>query len=661
MKRGIAAAAVLFALAARAQAPIGEIWPHKLKLNRGGEVEYTYDLKALKKTGGNIDAVGQHGEEKVQTFLKNLPDSMTVKLKPGTTLALSSGGALEEGVLAPSFGAVSPLKWVSDDPLGLAQAGKLMPAMHPDEPKVLLSGDAVLWKVRQLEDGAAAALELELDRARKQFFQTIFDKAVQRAQRSQGDVREGAWALAARLAPALACMDKAKVPAAANSGDLKALVKAEFEKVALPPEVVVPPHVHDWTPELVCSHVRSWVLKHPFEGTRGGAAAPLTMIAIVDGDPKLKAQWELLRTRRDAFFGKPKEEPLEVWRAKTEGDANASIEDLGGFLASLGPSIPEPPGLWTVGQSPVRRFFDGMEGAERGNAVEELFAAAQDGRLGKPASADASWAEFRDSAWGALAAGDVGSKERQIDAEWRDRLETLFFALNGSSREAKGGERERPEIPPRTELKVVLKVPPHLDVEPLPLAYTRAAESLERLVALLNQHKLTSIRPLAPGGQAAGGAVISEAPKLATVLRGLAWLSTAKGSDEPKEATEARKFVEAWRKDGTLTRDVREVFAGPLTTGDTRPHAAVAGIGRRPLAVRYLNPPQVEVVDKVEGVIADAKAEQVYLVPVLVTVGAQAPAGALPLDAGKWRTRVDKAGKKRVGADAAFNEAVAGN
>lgn len=658
--RGLSLAAVLAATAAAGQAPIGEVWPYKLKAAGGGVVEYSYDLRPLKKAGGNVDAVGAHGEEKVRAFLKGLPDEVTARMQPGASLALSSGGPLEEGPLSPSFGGVSTAKWVSEDPLGLAQAGKLMPPLHPDEPKLILSADAVLWKVRQLEDGAAAALELELDRSRKELLQKVFDKAVARAARAQPDGREGALALAARLAAALSCMDQAKVPAAAKGKELAGLVKAEFERVALPPEVAVPPHVHDWTPELVCSHVRSWVLRQPFAGTRGGAAAPLTLLAIVDGDPKLKAQWDSLRARRDAFFGKPKAEPLEAWREKVGGKAAEAIEDLGPFLSSLGSGLLEPPGLWEAGQSGVRRFFDGLEGAERGNAVQELFAAAGDGRVGGKPPADASWAEFRDAAWGALAQGEVSTKERQLDADWRDRLETLFFGLQGAHRESKAAERERPETPPRTELLVKLKIPPHLDVEPLPLAYTRAAESLERLSALLAAHKLTAIRVLGPGGQGAGSAA-AEAPKLARLLRGLAWISVPRPEDEPKEAAEARRFIAAWRQDATLTRDAREVFAGQLALGETRPHAAVAGIGRRPLAVAFQGPPVVEVVARPEGVQADVKAEQVYLVPVLVTVGGDAPAGALPVDAARWRKKVDGVGKSRIKAEGAFLDAVAGN
>jgi hypothetical protein len=659
--RGLILAAVLAAAAAQAQAPIGEIWPYKLKVVSGGVIEYSYDLKPLKKAGGNVDANGAHGEAKVQEFLKGLPETVTVKLRPGAPLSLGAGGPLEEGPLAPSFSTVASARWVQGDPLGLAQAGKLMPPLHPEEPKLIVSADAVLWKVRQFEDGAAAALELDHDRERVALLQKIFDLSVDRSRRLQGDAREGGAALAARLAVALSCMQLAKVPPAAKSGELAPLVKAEFEKVALPPEVAVPPHAHDWTPELVCGHVRNWVLKQRFPGTRAGAAAPLTLLAIVDGDPKLKDRWDTLRMRRNAFFGAPQEEPLEVWREKVAGKAGEALDDMGPFITSLGSGLLEPPGLWSSGLSPARRFLDGMEGAERGNAVEELFAAAQDGRLGGQPYPDASWAVFRDAAWAALAAGPDAMKERQLDADWRDRLETLFFALQGSHRESKAAERERPELPPRTELKVKLKVPPHLDVEPVPVAFSRAADSLERLAALLGDHKLTALKTVGQGGQGGGANIAAEAPRLSRLLRGLVWLCSPRPDDEPKEATEARKFLADWRKDATLTRDVREVFAGPLTLGDSRPHAAIAGVGRRPMAVGFGGPPAVEVVDKPAGVEVDARVEQIYLAPVLVTVGGTANAGALPLEAAKWRKRVDGAGKKRLAAEASFLDALGGN
>ena len=65
---------LLVALAAApSNAPIAEVWPYQARRLPTGEVEYTYDLTAVKKHGSTPDAAAAHGEEKVKEFLKALP------------------------------------------------------------------------------------------------------------------------------------------------------------------------------------------------------------------------------------------------------------------------------------------------------------------------------------------------------------------------------------------------------------------------------------------------------------------------------------------------------------------------------------------------------------------------------------------------------------
>ena len=661
--RWAARCAALLCLApgvAAAQAALAEVYPYKLRATGGGTVEYVYDLRAVKKAGASPDAQEAHSAGVVERFLKSLPDEAVVRLHPGTPLSLAGAGGLEEAPLASTFAAVSKEPILREDPLGRPQAGRLRPALHPDEPKVLLSADAVLWRVRWFEDGVAAAVESDLDRTLRDVLSKVFDRALGKAHDWQGDPREGALALAARVAVSLSCMDQGKLPAAARSGDLGDLVRAEMERRSLPPEVAVPPHPHDWSPELVCGHVRQWVLTHPFPNTRGGAAAPLVFLSLLEGDPKLRAAWDGLRARRDAFFGKPQEEPLEGWRARARPTAKEALEDLGGFLEGFGAALPVAPGLWAMPRSPFQLFLDKLQGAERANAIDELMVAASDGRVAAP-SEGAPWIAARESAWAAVVSPDL-QKDRVIDADWRDRLTGLFSALVGGAHESRGGDRETPEPDTREELLVRLMVPPYAEVEPLPAIYARAATSLEKLAAVLKQQKLGTLRGAGPDGRGGEGAAAAEAARLAGVMRGLAWLASPKsGAPEPREVAQARNWLAAWRQDPVLGHDTREVFAGPLAVGDGRPHAAVAGVGRRPLAVGFAAPPRLELLGKpVQGLEPDAHGEQVYLVPVLVTVGAQAAAGALPLEAAKWRRLVDGAGRKRTGAEAAFLESVSG-
>ncbi len=308
--------------------------------------------------------------------------------------------------------------------------------------------------------------------------------------------------------------------------------------------------------------------------------------------------------------------------------------------------------------TPFSKFLSELSGAERSAAMDELMAAVADGRV-KPAGT--SWPIAREAAMAPLLT--ESSKAVSIDSSWRDRLSGAFSALQGSHREARrGGLDADDEILDRTELKLRLNAPPLLEIEPTPLAFERQARSLEALIAALTAENLTGLKGLNADGKRSGDSIVNESKRLLALLDGLAKLASVDASGvEGKGVTDARRFVDAWRSDLGLTRDVRATFALPWAAGSERAHAAIVGVSRRELRVGFSSPPKAELVQDGKSFVVNTAVEQRYLVPVLVTVGAVAPHTLKAADRAALKTIIDGQGRSLEKVEGALQESLHGD
>jgi hypothetical protein len=636
-----------------AAAPLAEVWPYEAKRLPDGVVEYAFDLTAVKASGGTVDAREEHGAEAVAAFLKGLPRTVKLRVAPGAGLEVSAGRPLEAGRLATSFAGVSSGPMGGDSALGKRAGAALRPPLDPDEPKLLLAAEAIAWQVRQLELGALAAAELDTERLRREFWRAVQEQAQKRLRETQGDQQEGALALVARLVAAGACLDANRVPAAVRGDkDLGPAVTAEIERLAADPESLFAPAPWNWTDELRCISVRSRALAQPFPASRAGTAAVLLYFELLARDPRLAAGLERLRVRHAAVLGVSDESALHLWRARAK--PGESLDALGDFIESLALDARTPPGLMPQPRTPFSRFLGELKGAERRGALDELATAVQDGRV---APGQDSWPAAREGHLAALLATDPTPGVR-LDADWRERLRATFEALLGASAEVRAGqgapERDDRE---RTQLRILLRVPPVLEVEPVALVYARQAESLARLVEVLQAERLTGLSLVQPDGSR-GANVLASARTWLQRLAGLAALADPARASS-REAVEGRRFVASWRGDASFARDVREADAAPVSLPGERQHAGIVGVGRRELAVAFaglpafrpLEPAQMQGLEPVPG-------EQRYIVPALVTVGASAEPSRRPLDRRAWRSLVDTHGRDPVQVEGAFSEAL---
>ncbi len=648
----------LLTAAVLANAPMADVWPFKGARLPDGSIEYTYDLTALKASSGFADAKEAHGEAEVKAFLARLPKQVVVRVPAGVPVTLTSGQGLERAPLATSFALTPDGPLATDNPLGKKAGAKLLAPLDPRTPKVLLGAEAPLWWARQLEEAALAAVEVDTEWLRRELWAKVAERAVARFRSSSGDAREGALALAARVLWASSCGDLARVPAAGkNDGELKTAIEAERARLSLDVDGQVAPAPWSTTPELGCAFHRARVLSRPFEQSRAGTSAVLLFLELLERDGKLAATWQRVRQRRDRFLGEPASEPLLEWRTQAKGDPARALDALNEFIEALPVTARVPPPLLAWPETPFTKFLAELSGPERAAALDELAAAVGDGRVAPGTSTGKApgWPVLREAALAALLSD--ASKVVQIDSGWRDRLGGAFAALQGSHHDTRrGGLDPDDEVLDRTRLELRLNVPPLLEVEPLPQTFMKAARSLEALVTALTDERLTALSGLGADG-ARTGPIVPEARRLAALLSGLAALAQGGSSEVSGQgAAEARRFLASWRSERWFTRDVRAAFAAPIAMGSERSHAALVGVSRRELRVGFALPPKPTLVGDVAGFVLNAAVEQRYLVPVLVTVGASAPALSRPVERAKLKGAVEGAGRDLEKLEAVFHE-----
>ena len=645
----------LSAAPAPSATPIAEVWPYQVKRLPTGELEYGYDLTGVKAHGSTPDAVAAHGEPKVKEFLKALPRETTVTLKQGSGLTLSSGRGAEPVPLVTSLSAISTAKVLSNNPLARAPGSLMRPPLHPEEPKVVLSAEGVLWRARRVVEGAEAAITLDGERLHASLWSKLAERTLARMKTVNGDAKEGAAALAGRLYASGACLDPAKIPAAAKaSPEVSAAAFAELATARADADTLVPPRFYGWNKELACARIRLRILARPFPQSRAGVAAALTLLGLLSADPKLEASWVALRARRDSLTTGPAKEPLLDYRERSGGKVDDALENMAAFIDALGERLPPVPPPFEAGSTPFSQFFSELEAAGRISAVDELLAAAQDNRLALPAK-PLAFPQFEE-ALACLASEDP--KGVQLDAAWRDRRASAFAALTGGHRESSDEGRDLTEPQDeKSDLRIRLLVPPALEVEPATRAYVKAAEALDQLAEALPKLGLAATQAMQPEGGRSGETVPAEARRLASILRGLSKLSAdVSPAEGDKDLAEARRFLAGWRTDPAFLKDVREARALEVNQGSQRAHAAIIGVARRELLVGFQR--KIETTQPAFGTFDVAPAEQRYLVPVLVTRAALGKATALPMERSVLKALCETAKRRPNEIEAAFVDAM---
>lgn len=641
-----------------AAAPLADVWPYAVKRQADGTLEYSFDLSAVKAAGGPPDAHEAHGDLKVAAYLKDLPREVKVRVQPGTGLDVAAArGPEQKRPLATAFSLVWDGDFEAVNPLERKLGAKLRPALHPNEPKLLVGAEMMSWQVRQFEDSALAAAEVDTEWMRREVWGKVAERAMATFHSANGEAKEGALALAARVLAANACLDSARLSEGVRAdGEVLTAVSAEISRLTADGDATSAPPPYSWTPELTCAWVRQRVLGVPLEHSRAGAAAVLTFFAILDKDPKLKGLDARIRQRRDRFEGTPLSDRLPGWRARLKAPVAEVLESLSDFIQSLPVDEQVPPPLLAAPSTPFLKFLTELSGPERSASWDELASAVQDGRL-KPEPT--SWPLAREAAlvpWVADQPGGV-----QFDSAWRDQRKATFATLQGGVTDVRANPDEgEGEALERSQLMVRLMVPPTVELEPMPEVFARQAKSLELLGEVLTVENLQGLKGLSADGHRAPDTLLNVSKWLGARMKALSVLAAPETKDgkDPKALAEARRFVSSWRTEGGLAADVRNETAFFLAAGGERAHAAVVGVARREFSVGFTAAPKLEIVGAPDGLSADATVRQRYIVPVLKTISLSAPASVKALDRATVKGLVDGVGRDPMKVEGAIIEAL---
>ncbi len=651
-----------------AQPAVAEVWPSTAKRHADGRVEYGYDLSSVKARKVTLEVSPDADEAKLAAFLKALPARAQVVVNPRRAkVRLHAAGELESAPLSSSFARSSDGTFVQGG-IGAAARAKGVPAYHPDAPHPLVSADLLLWYHGRTEDSVLAALHLGLHRGtadaplgREAFLNRLVAKAHERSVDLQGDAKDGALLLVARLGGALEATGARGSRPWRGDAALSEAVAAEAAALTRPaPRFPVAPW-RQWSSALGALTPVDRALQWPFDRTREGAACVLTFLVLLEEDPELGRAYAAHRALRDALFGAPEHEPLDAYRkALGDGGAKKALDDMSSFLARLPRELAEAkhtPPLFAAPSTPFTRFLARLEGPEQLYGVEELTVAVQDARVGF--DAPAGWPSAREAfARALLTAGSADAPEATSD--YRARLARTFGAQLGAHAEVTGGETWTQGMATAdsapdgegTPFRVRLMTPPHLEVEPLPDLYAALGASWARLSQTLKDFpKAAKLRGLGPDGRPRPQTLAQEASRMQARFRGLELVARASLGEVPAAAPvdaralrEARSWLGRWRTQPELRQDARHLLpVGEAVDPGTFQHAGVLGIGRREVEARFALPPEVKVLSAADaGVfVTGVNAPQRYQAQVLAT-GAVTVPRAEPLAPQQLRQLADR-------------------
>ncbi|MFL5318790.1 MAG: hypothetical protein ACJ790_03980 [Myxococcaceae bacterium] len=660
------ALAVLLAAAPAVDSrPVAEVWPYQATRLPDGRLQLSYDLSGLKTGIMDTEAASEMDEPSLQTLAKSLPKEAKVVVEAGGALHLEVASDREKAAPSVSF-SVPQTPLAADTPIEKGPAARVLPALHPDSPKILFSTEAALWKVRHANESIVAGLELAADEGTlglpmgaRALWQGVLKAALERAS-NDSESKEGAVLLSELVGAALKRQGVAVPAAIAKNSSMNEAVEELVSKWDENPNAAATTLRSTFSAELKKLELRNRALSQPFPDSRAGKAAALTFLVILEKDAKLRAGYEALEKLRATLFGAPAEDVLATWKklAGDQGGAQAASDNFPEFVALLQRSDAKMPALFAWSDAPIERQLNELGGAAQENALDDVVLQLEEDRL-KPDNGDgAAWLSVMDWALAASVQSPEKSErpQRTRSRGQRARLAAAFVSAipapstpaDADGSEDRGSEDRRPY-----GLKVALKVPPQFTAEPTTGFYGRLAKAYERLEKFLAATgKAGSVSGVMEGGGKRGANNKAEAQKLKRIFRGLELVSSgaAAGAGEDKESVKAAEtFVGAWKTDPDLAADVR--FAGVLRGGG---QLAVYGVGRQAITVSWESAPKATVQDsaKAPALVVDLSAAQRFIVPSLVTGTLNYP-GTLP-DRGAFRAISDKAARQPNAVDASL-------
>jgi hypothetical protein len=525
------------------------------------------------------------------TFTVSAPNRSAVKVDAGVSVS---------SAIYPSFAAVS---------------GPSLPSL-----------ELCRWRGRAFEEGAWAAAELQLEEAvgplasgRAGFLKSLalkLKEAYDADERPSSRVAFGDAMSFVGTALALSRPD-GKVPAdlglpaevASKAGqDKERFLKEEWNARVLTGR-------YAWGDELKRAYLTGLWLGRRFErGDEKEFKAAIALTWVVESDPDMSGQYSVLAGLANASAGPPPgAASLDDYRKLLAGRDAATVLKEVGTVRKLQADAKESGDAFVFIPAPghaelelIRRFaLTGVRG-DGAWATAYVAAVRADG-VGRPGPAS-PWLDYVAYAAAALSSPDDLPEARKLtwDDGYRARLAESFVTAFDQVR------ARAPAAPPSTAEAPAVEVTPEFRLEPVPEYYLRMARAYGRMAkaldATFSRPTTEGMRGLREGGKAGTESLAVEADEITQLFYGLYLLSCAdcgltpavtggEVRDRAGAAALAHGWLEKWREDTEMARDVREAY--PLGPADpTNPAAGtlyrcILGVRALDVEIKYDKKPGV--------------------------------------------------------------------
>lgn len=525
-------------------------------------------------------------------FVLNLNDR-------GATFAVSA--PTQSAVKADAAVAISPTIY----PSFAAAQGRLLPSL-----------ELCRWRGLAYEEGVLAALELKFEEAvgpltsgRGGFLTALALKLKQLYEADDHPASRVAFGDAqAFVATALALSrPDGSVPAELGFSSEVASKAAQDRERFLKEDTgaQVPAGRYLWDEKLQRVYLTSRWLARGFDRTdEKEFKAAVALAWAVESDAALARQYRALADLCDALAGLPPASASVADYYKLLGgrDGVKVLREVGTIrkiqleAKEKGDVFVFLPALGQVDVELMWRFAS-RGGLREGTWAEDYAAAIREGTTATAPARDGAWFDFMAYAWAALLTPDATPEVAKIiwGDGYKKRLAESYVT---------GFDQVRvraPATPPVGTAEVLaVDVIPEFRLEPLPEYYLRMARAYARLEvvvrAALTPALMESVAGRREGGAAAASLAV-EAADLRELFFGLYLLSCAdvgitpavgygEVPDRAAAATRAFEWLENWRSDADMARDVRELWLlGPADPSDP----AKGNVYRCILGVRALD------------------------------------------------------------------------
>jgi len=513
--------------------------------------------------------------------------------------------------------------------------------------QVLPSVSLVYAKGKRFDDGMYAAVELTLEDSfgalamgKPEFLRAILGRLEDRHASYQGFARQA-------CAQAMSCVASALV------------VGGRFDAGGLPSDAIIneragrkPLGFFTWNDELSGIFRRDTALQVRCDPVAPRAVGGVVTICdIVTSDPELLATYDRLRV----IYARLTNRMVGL----TARDVMREVEAVGGIDAVLASEdaalqlgkrfvLLRRPGFALLEPSMSKEMFLLWEAGASGlSSMDEMIRAIRDGRIDLAPDDTSGWYEYQQYALEPLLLPDKMPEGRKLKlgAKYRKLLEEHLKSMLANIRETHAKQLELVEG--EATGPVAMTIEPHLAVEPIGATYLRFAKAYGFLRTVLSDDigpETLSLHVLDEGAELRPGPLGGELDGMQELMRG-AYLLTCRDIGLTPDATaaanlpdmtSAEKWLDGWRDDPDMRRDVRMMI--PVARMPDV-YWAVIGVKLVKLNVAFEQRPTVRAVEpgvEVRPHFTDAE----YWVPVEQFVEVQVDGE--PLDREEFRALCDK-------------------